>query len=60
MDKNRDNILQYIMLQGEINNIGAIERTKYSISTIENAGIKTQALALQIANWNQELAKECY
>jgi len=57
MDKNRDNILQYIMLQGEIDNIGAIERTKSSISTIENAGIKTQQLSLQIANWNQELAK---
>ncbi|EKQ57632.1 MULTISPECIES: galactose ABC transporter substrate-binding protein [unclassified Clostridium] len=57
IDKNRDNIMQYIMLQGELDNIGAIERTHSSISTIENAGIKTQQLALQISNWNQELAK---
>ncbi|WP_297430627.1 galactose ABC transporter substrate-binding protein [Clostridium sp.] len=57
MDKNGDNIMQYIMLQGELNNIGAIERTHSSISAIENAGIKTQQLALQTSNWNEELAK---
>lgn len=57
LDKNRDNIMQYIMLQGEIDNIGAIERTRSSISTIENAGIKTQRLALQVSGWNRELAK---
>lgn len=57
IDKNRDNIMQYIMLQGEIDNIGAIERTNSSISTIENAGIKTQELALQVSKWNRELAK---
>jgi methyl-galactoside transport system substrate-binding protein len=57
IDKNRDNVMQYILLQGELDNTGAIERTKSSISTIENAGIKTQELALQVANWNQELAK---
>lgn len=49
--------MQYIMLQGEIDNIGAIERTKSFLSTLENAGIKTQELALQVSNWNQELAK---
>ncbi|MDR3597119.1 galactose ABC transporter substrate-binding protein [Clostridium sp.] len=58
IDKNGDDIMQYIMLQGELNNKGAIERTNSSISAIENAGIKTQQLALQICNWNQELAKD--
>ncbi len=58
IDKNRDGIMQYIMLQGELDNIGAIERTNSSISTIENAGVQTQQLALQISNWNQELAGE--
>lgn len=57
IDKNSDNIMQYIMLQGKLDNIGAIDRTMSSISTIENAGIKTQKLALQVANWSQELAK---
>ena len=57
LDKNRDNIMQYIMLQGEIDNTGAIERTRSSVETIENSGIKTQRLALQVAKWNRELAK---
>ena len=57
IDKNRDNIMQYIMLEGERNNIEAIERTKYSVLTIQQAGIKTEELALKFANWNTELAR---
>jgi len=57
IDKNKDNIMQYIMLQGESDNIGSIERTRCSIATIENSGVKAQRLALQVSNWNRELAK---
>ena len=57
IDKNRDNIMQYVMLEGERNNIEAIERTKYSVSTIQQAGIKTEELALKFADWNTELLK---
>ena len=57
IDRNKDNIMQYIMLMGERDNIEAIERTKYSVSTINNAGIKTQELKLQVCDWNQEVAK---
>lgn len=57
IDKNKDDILQYIMLEGSLNNIGAIERTRTSISTIESYGIKIQELSRKIAFWNQELAK---
>ena len=49
--------MQYIMLRGERDNIEAIARTKYSVLTINNAGIKTQELALQVCNWNEEVAK---
>jgi len=58
IDKNKDNILQYIMLQGQRDNIEAIARTKYSILTINQAGIKTQELALSVSNWEQSLAKD--
>ena len=57
IDKNKDDILQYIMLMGESDNLEAITRTKYSILTINNSGIKTQELALKICNWNEEEAK---
>ena len=56
-DKNRDNIMQYVMLEGERNNIEAIERTKYSVSTIQQAGIKTEEITLIFAEWNTELAQ---
>jgi methyl-galactoside transport system substrate-binding protein len=56
IDKNGDNIMQYVMLEGEGDNTEAIQRTKYSISTIEKAGIKNQQVALQICNWRENLA----
>lgn len=58
IDKNKDNILQYIILQGERDNTGSIDRTTYSISTIRDAGIEIQELASVIANWDQGLAKD--
>jgi methyl-galactoside transport system substrate-binding protein len=58
IDKNKDNIMQYVMLMGERDNLEAIDRTKYSISTINNAGIKTQELSLQVGDWNEEKAKD--
>ncbi|WP_459481278.1 galactose ABC transporter substrate-binding protein [Clostridium saccharoperbutylacetonicum] len=58
LDKNNDNILQYVLLQGKKDNPAAIDRTKYAISTINDSGIETQQLALVNSYWLQELAKE--
>jgi methyl-galactoside transport system substrate-binding protein len=58
IDKNKDNIMQYIMLEGARNNIEAIARTKHSVLTINEAGIKTQELALRVGNWEQSLAQD--
>lgn len=57
IDINRNNTMQYIMLEGEPNNLEAIARTRYSVSTIQEAGIKTEELALRICDWDEELAK---
>ena len=57
IDKNNDNVLQYIMLQGKANNQAAINRTIYSISTLNNNGIQTEELALKVCNWEQDCAK---
>lgn len=57
LDKNGDNIMQYIMLQGKPDAAVTNIRTINSISTINNAKIKTQELASVSANWEQELAK---
>ena len=57
IDKNKDNIMQYVILKGDINNTIATARSNYSISTINSAGIHTQELASTVANWSQESAK---
>lgn len=57
LDKNGDNKLQYVMLQGRPNSILADIRTKYPILTINEAGIETQELASIPANWDKNLAK---
>ncbi|MBD7912218.1 galactose ABC transporter substrate-binding protein [Clostridium cibarium] len=58
IDKNKNNKMEYVMLQGERDNIEAIERTRYSVSTIEGAGINTQRLAIEVCNWREDLAYE--
>lgn len=57
IDKNKDNVLQYIMLIGEKSNETSIDRSKYSISTIHQANIKTQELASPVLNWDTETAR---
>ncbi len=57
LDKNGDNVLQYIILQGEMDSPVAISRTKYSISALTNAGIKIEQLASANDNWLKDLAK---
>lgn len=57
MDKNRDGVMQYVMLSGERDNIVASDRTKYSLLTLEQAEIKTNELAAVFAYWTRELAQ---
>jgi methyl-galactoside transport system substrate-binding protein len=57
IDKNGDNVLQYILLKGDIDSEIAKERTNYSLLTINDAGIKTKQLAMTVADWNKELTK---
>ena len=57
IDRNNDNILQYVLLKGEASNPYAIERSNDVISAISESGIKTEELALVNANWFKELAE---
>lgn len=57
IDKNGDGKMQYVMLQGEPDNPEAVARTKYSVSTVVDAGIEVEELALQVCNWEQSLAQ---
>lgn len=56
-DKNKDNIMQYVILKGPSNSQETISRTKYSLQTINDAGIKTDQLFSISCNWEEECAK---
>lgn len=58
IDTNRDNVMQYVVLQGGVRSTATNDRTKYSIMTIEDAGIKVEQLASEFCNWDEDLARE--
>ncbi|MNK06060.1 D-galactose-binding periplasmic protein precursor [compost metagenome] len=57
-DKNKDGVLQYVMLKGEQGHQDAELRTKYSIQAVEEAGIKVEKLAEDNANWDRVKGQE--
>jgi methyl-galactoside transport system substrate-binding protein len=57
-DKNKDGVIQYVMLQGEPGHQDATLRTEYSIKAIEGAGFKTQKLAADTAMWDKAKATD--
>lgn len=58
IDKNKDNILQYILLKGPSDNPKAIARSKYVIQTLNNLGIKTHEVKSQNSDWNNRKEAE--
>jgi len=57
MDRNKDNILQYVMLQGPPDYLSTVARTKYSIRALDEANIKTEQLLSTSCNWSREYAR---
>ncbi|MDR1211613.1 MAG: galactose/glucose ABC transporter substrate-binding protein MglB [Spirochaetaceae bacterium] len=57
-DKNKDGILQYIMLKGEPGHQDAELRTEYSIKAVRAAGIRVERLAEDTAMWDRPRAVE--
>ena len=57
-DRNGDGVMQYVMLKGDADNPEAIARTEYSIKTLNEAGIQTEELGLQVANWDNDKANQ--
>lgn len=53
IDKNKDGILQYVILEGEAGHQDSSIRTEYVIKTITEAGISVEKLGDEIANWNR-------
>jgi methyl-galactoside transport system substrate-binding protein len=57
-DRNKDGVIQYVMLKGEPGHQDAELRTKFSIKAIEDAGIKTEKLAEDTGMWDRIKGQE--
>lgn len=57
-DKNKDGVMQYVMLKGEPGHQDAELRTKYSVKAVEDAGIKVEKLAEDTAMWDRVKGQE--
>ncbi len=57
-DKNKDGVIQYVMLKGEPGHQDAESRTTYSIKAIEDAGMKVEKLAEDTAMWDRVKGQE--
>lgn len=53
LDKNRDGVLQYVMLEGEPGHQDALLRTEYSVKALTDAGVPVEKLAGDTANWSR-------
>lgn len=57
-DKNKDGVLQYVMLKGEPGHQDAELRTKFSVEAIEKAGIKVEKVEEDTAMWDRVKGQE--
>ncbi|MBI6871402.1 galactose ABC transporter substrate-binding protein [Clostridium aciditolerans] len=57
-DKNKDGVIQYVMLKGEPGHQDAELRTKYSIEAVQSAGLKVQKLAEDTGMWDRVKGQE--
>lgn len=57
VDKNGDGKIQYIMVEGDPENIDAQYRTEYSVKALTDAGIEVECLSDQVGNWQQDQAQ---
>jgi len=58
MDRNKDGVMQYVMLKGEPGHQDAELRTKYSIKAVTDAGIKVEKIAEDTGMWDRVKGQE--
>ena len=56
IDKNKDGVLQYVMLEGEAGHNDSLVRSMAVIREITDRGYTVEKLADEIANWNRDQA----
>ncbi|WP_026510135.1 MULTISPECIES: galactose ABC transporter substrate-binding protein [unclassified Butyrivibrio] len=58
VDLNKDGKVQYIMIEGDPENVDAQYRTEFSIKALEDAGLEVECLDDEVGNWDQATAQQ--
>ena len=57
IDKNGNGKVDYIMIEGDPENVDAKYRTEFSVKALEDAGLEVNQLDDQVGNWDQATAQ---
>lgn len=58
VDLNGDGKIQYIMIEGDPENVDAKYRTEFSVKALTDAGLEVECLDDQVGNWDQATAQQ--
>ncbi|MCH5254181.1 MAG: galactose ABC transporter substrate-binding protein [Lachnospiraceae bacterium] len=58
VDLNGDGKIQYIMVEGDPENVDAQYRTEFSVKALTDAGLEVDCLSDQVGNWQQDQAQQ--
>ncbi|MDD7218915.1 MAG: galactose ABC transporter substrate-binding protein [Clostridia bacterium] len=58
LDMNGNGKVDYIMIEGDPENVDAQYRTEFSVKALEDAGLEVNCLDDQIGNWDQATAQQ--
>ncbi|MCR5654710.1 MAG: galactose ABC transporter substrate-binding protein [Lachnospiraceae bacterium] len=58
LDMNGNGKVDYIMIEGDPENVDAQYRTEFSVKALTDAGLEVNELADEVANWDQAQAQE--
>lgn len=58
VDLNKDGKIQYIMIEGDPENVDAQYRTEFSVKALTDAGLEVEELDDQVGNWQQDQAQQ--
>ncbi len=58
VDKNGNGKVDYIMIEGDPENVDAQYRTEFSVKALEDAGLEVNCLDDQVGNWDQATAQQ--
>lgn len=58
LDMNGNGKVDYIMIEGDPENVDAKYRTEFSVKALEDAGLKVNCLDDEVGNWDQATAQQ--